>query len=210
MVDKLSNYILNNFLYKDEEISSEQREIMLFGLTRILEDIPKYTLIILISVLLGVIKEVALVFLITVFYKFCVGGAHARTNIGCFILSTIYFLSPVFVSKYLNLSNNLIYLLSILIFVFSLYVILKIAPADTEEIPILNKKRRKLMKILAIVNLIILYALAFIIKNNFFSKLVLMSILYVNIMTTKPIYRLLRCKYSYESEEFKEYFKTDI
>ena len=204
MVDKLSNYILNNFLYKDEEISSEQREIMLFGLTRILEDIPKYTLIILISVLLGVIKEVALVFLITVFYKFCVGGAHARTNIGCFILSTIYFLSPVFVSKYLNLSNNLIYLLSILIFVFSLYVILKIAPADTEEIPILNKKRRKLMKILAIVNLIILH--------SHIKQLtpVLMSILYVNIMTTKPIYRLLRCKYSYESEEFKEYFKTDI
>ena len=45
MVDKISNYILDNLLYKDEKVEGDEREIMLFGVTRIVEDIPKYTLL---------------------------------------------------------------------------------------------------------------------------------------------------------------------
>ena len=45
MVDKISNYILDNILYKNEKIEGDKREVMLFGVTRIVEDIPKYLII---------------------------------------------------------------------------------------------------------------------------------------------------------------------
>ena len=53
MVEKMSEYIIDNFLYKGENISGDEREVMSFGITRILEDIPKYTAIFFISLFLN-------------------------------------------------------------------------------------------------------------------------------------------------------------
>ncbi len=206
MVDKISNYILDNLLYKDEKVEGDEREIMLFGVTRIVEDIPKYTLIILISCYLGVIKRVGIVFLITLLYKVFVGGAHARTNLGCFVVSTLYFLIPAFLPKYLNIGNKVIYILYSIVFIFSLYVIINIVPADTEEIPILNKNKRKLMKCLAFISLIGIYILVLIINNNVLYKITLTTVFLIDLVAIKPVYKMFRCKYSYESEEFKDYF----
>lgn len=206
MVDKISNYILDNLLYKDEKVEGDEREVMLFGVTRIVEDIPKYTLIILISCYLGVIKRVGIVFLITLLYKVFVGGAHARTNLGCFVVSTLYFLIPAFLPEYLNIGNKVIYILYSIVFIFSLYVIINIVPADTEEIPILNKNKRKLMKCLAFISLIGIYILVLIINNNVLYKITLTTVFLIDLVTIKPVYKMFRCKYSYESEEFKDYF----
>lgn len=206
MVDKISNYILDNLLYKNEVVEGDERDIMLFGITRIVEDIPKYALIILTSCLLGKIKRVAIVFLITLMYKVFVGGAHARTNIGCLIFSTLYFLIPAFLPEYLNIKKEVIYLLYFLVFTFSLYVIINISPADTEEIPILNKSKRKIMKCLAFTSLIIICILVFAINNPIFSKITLMTVFLIDLAATKLSYKMFRCKYSYESEEFKNYF----
>lgn len=206
VVDKISNYILDNLLYKDEKVEGDEREIMLFGVTRIVEDIPKYTLIILISCYLGVIKRVGIVFLITLLYKVFVGGAHARTNLGCFVVSTLYFLIPAFLPEYLNIGNKVIYILYSIVFIFSLYVIINIVPADTEEIPILNKNKRKLMKCLAFISLIGIYILVLIINNNVLYKITLTTVFLIDLVTIKPVYKMFRCKYSYESEEFKDYF----
>lgn len=206
MVDKISNYILDNLLYKDEKVEGDEREIMLFGVTRIVEDIPKYTLIILISCYLGVIKRVGIVFLITLLYKVFVGGAHARTNLGCLVVSTLYFLIPAFLPEYLNIGNKVIYILYSIVFIFSLYVIINIVPADTEEIPILNKNKRKLMKCLAFISLIGIYVLVLIINNSVLYKITLTTVFLIDLVAIKPVYKMFRCKYSYESEEFKDYF----
>lgn len=206
MVDKISNYILDNLLYKDEKVEGDEREIMLFGVTRIVEDIPKYTLIILISCYLSVIKRVGIVFLITLLYKVFVGGAHARTNLGCFVVSTLYFLIPAFLPEYLNIGNKVIYILYSIVFIFSLYVIINIVPADTEEIPILNKNKRKLMKCLAFISLIGIYILVLIINNNVLYKITLTTVFLIDLVAITPVYKMFRCKYSYESEEFKDYF----
>ena len=49
MVEKMSSYIVDNMLFKGETIDSDKREVMMFGITRILEDVPKYVLIFLIA-----------------------------------------------------------------------------------------------------------------------------------------------------------------
>ena len=55
MVDKISNYILDNVLYKNEKIEGDSREIMLFGITRIVEDVPKYIVILAIGLIYNII-----------------------------------------------------------------------------------------------------------------------------------------------------------
>ncbi|MEG2310396.1 MAG: accessory gene regulator B family protein [Clostridia bacterium] len=209
MIEKMSIYILDNLLYKNEKVEGDQRDIMLFGITRIIEDVPKYSAIFLICLFLNILKEAGIVLLITILYKSFTGGAHARSNITCFITSTIFFVTPVLLAKYIIIPQSVIYILYGLLFIFSLYVIIKRVPADTEEVPVINKNKRKKMRAFATSTLILIYIFViFFLNNIIISKLILITLFYINLFTTKPMYRLFKCKYSYESDEFKEYFQN--
>ncbi len=204
MIEKMSNYILDNFLYRNEKVIGDEREVMLFGITRILEDIPKYTIIFLLACVLNILQYVGIILVITMIYKIFVGGVHARTNLGCLISSIIYFILPVYLAKYININ---IYLLSAITLLSSLFVIWKIAPADTEEIPILKKDKRNKLKIIGLISVLFIIAFNLLeIENLYIQNIILVTIMFINLCTTKPVYKFYKCKYSYESEEFKEYY----
>lgn len=209
MVEKISNYIVNDLLYKGESVEQEQKEIVLYGVTKIIEDVPKYIGIFFICYFLGIVKESFIILLVSIFYKFFIGGVHARTNIGCFIFSTIYFVAPSLLMKYLIINKATLLTLYVITFLTSIYVILKIAPADTEEVPILKKKKRNQNKVLAGIFLILMYLIMIIfVKNIQINFLITITILLINILTIKIVYKFFKCKYSYESEEFKDLYNT--
>lgn len=204
----MSGYIVDNMLYKDEDIDPDQREIMMFGVTRVLEDIPKYLLIFIVSLLLGILKEVGVVFWVTTLYKTFLGGAHARTNFTCSIFSSIFFITPSLISKYIKLNDMTFYISLALISLFSLYVILKYAPSDTEEVPVLSKNKRITMKVLAIISQIIIdISLVLFIKDNIIKQIILITMLYSNFMATNIAYKILKCTRSKDSKEFSKYFE---
>lgn len=209
MIEKVSDFIVCDMLYKNETISCEQKEVMTFGVRRILEDIPKYVAIICICTYLNLLLELVIVILVTAFYKSYIGGAHAKTNLICFISSTIIFLAPILIPKYITFSKFSMYILDILVLVSSAYIIIKVAPGDTEEIPILKRKRRNKMKIKATIIFTFLYFSAvFFINNLYFTQIVLLTILFINLMATNLAYKMFGCKHSYESEEFVQYFNS--
>lgn len=211
MTEKISNYLLDNFLYKGEKIEGDQREVMLFGITRILEDLPKYLFVFIVSLFFHILPQVGIVMAVTVLYKIVVGGAHARTNTECFIYTSLYFFIPVIIGKFVNVSSVFIYIAAAIIYLYSLFVVYKHVPADTEEIPILNKEKRKKYKIYALIFLTLIYVASFIIfrYNSEISKIVFSTVFLINFFTSKFMYKILRCKHSYESEEFKEYYNVN-
>lgn len=211
MTEKISNYLLDNFLYKGEKIEGDQREVMLFGITRILEDLPKYLFVFIVSLFFHILPQVGIVMAVTVLYKIVVGGAHARTNTECFIYTSLYFFIPVIIGKFVNVSSVFIYIAAAIIYLYSLFVVYKHVPADTEEIPILNKEKRKKYKIYALVLLTLIYVASFIIfrYNSEISKIVFSTVFLINFFTSKFMYKILRCKHSYESEEFKDYYNVN-
>ena len=73
MTEKISNYLLDNFLYKGEKIEGDQREVMLFGTTRILEDLPKYLFVFIVSLFFHILPQVGIVMAVTVLFKIVVG-----------------------------------------------------------------------------------------------------------------------------------------
>lgn len=208
MIEKISNYIVYNLLLDSKPYDEDYVEVMRFGVTRILEDIPKFICIFFMCYFLGIVNELFVVLAVTLFYKAFVGGAHARTNIGCFLISTFYFIMPIILAKYINYDINIFYLIYSITIMFSLYIIVKIAPADTEEIPIINKRKRRNLKICAGISLIIITILIPLFINYIiYMKTILYTILLVNIFTLKPMYRLLKCKYGIESEEYGGFYK---
>lgn len=208
MVERISNYLVDNIICKGETITDDEKDVLNFGVTRIVEDVPKYIIMLTIALLTNTIKELGLVFLIMVVYKTFIGGAHARTNLICLISSNITFFTPIIISKLIDINNVVLTVMYITIAIISLLVIYFIAPADTEEVPIINAKKRKMLKFKGFISLTIIYTILILfINNSDIKEIVLFTILLIDIYATKPIYRLFKCKYSYESEEFKEYFE---
>lgn len=208
MVEKISNSILN--ILSDKDDSEEQKEILLFGITRIVEDIPKYIGMIIICLLLGVLKEFAIVMGVTMIYKTFTGGVHLHTNIGCFIGSMLSMLSCIYLPMLLVKITSLIIPFYVFVYIFSIYVILVYVPADVPEIPIINKGRRKRDKIMSFIVLNLLYILCLVVINNpVYVVIVLVTILNIDIMTTRTIYKLFKNEYGYETYVPDELLMTE-
>lgn len=208
MVERISNYLVDQVICKGENVSEDEREIISFGVTRIVEDVPKYIIMIMIAIITNTLVEFGIVCLVTIVYKTFIGGAHARTNMSCLVSSNIIFFTPIILSKYIEWNKAVINSIYGIVFLISIFVIKYIAPADTEEVPILNKKRRKSMKMQGGISLISIYIIALVfIKDINIKEVIVFTIAMIDIYATKPMYRIYKCKYSYESEEFKEYFE---
>ena len=207
MVERISKKILN--ILSDENDSEEQKEILLFGITRIVEDVPKYLAIIIICLILGVMKEFLVVMTVTALYKTFMGGVHLHTNIGCFIASLISILSCIYLPMLLEEYPKILIVLSIFkntfpikytCYIFSIYCILVYVPADVPEIPIINKKRRKRDKIMSNIMLNLLFIVSFcVVKDSRYILTIIITILSIDIMTTRTIYKIFKSEYGYEA-----------
>lgn len=198
MIEQISNNLLK--LLSDEKDTCEQKEILLFGITRIVEDVPKYIALILISLFLGVIKELAIVYGVIITYKSFVGGVHLKTNIGCFVWTLISNLACIYIPMLLDFAIKELTLMYIIVYVFSIYIIITYVPADVPEIPIVNKKRRIRDKIMSFIMLNMLYLIAILfIKNTYYSSIIIITIFNIDIMTIRLIYKLFKNEYGYET-----------
>lgn len=198
MIEKVSNKILE-YVTSDKN-SLEEREILLFGITRIVEDIPKTIGIVIIGLILGIIKEMLIVTLVVILYKTLTGGVHAKTNWGCFVYSVVFYLAIIYTSKILLLAGVAKYSIYAIIYIFSLYTIFVYVPADVPEIPKVNRELRKTLKTKSIIMLNIIYIITMIfIKNVMVQNLIIYSLFYIGIMTTRTIYKLFKTNYGFET-----------
>lgn len=180
------------------EIDDERAEIINYGLQLVLGEIPKIFLIFIFSYLLGVFKLTLLSFLFIMPYRMVSGGTHLQTHIGCIIATSVFYIGNAAISQYLVWGNSLIkYITVFLIWVFSLIMINKYAPADTEAVPILRKKERKIKQILSYIFMTITLSLGVIIKNNTISNLLIIGTFLQTITITKLMYKLTKNKYGY-------------
>lgn len=198
MIEKISNKILE--LISNKNQTEEEKEILLFGITRIVEDIPKTIGIVIIGLILGIIKEMAIVTLIIMLYKTFTGGVHAKTNWGCFAYSLIFYLAIIYSAKYLVFAGIVKYSIYAIIYIFSMYTIFVYVPADVPEIPKVNLKLRKQLKIKSIVMLNLIYLVSLVIlKDVLIQNLVIYSVFYISIMTTRTIYKIFKAEYGFET-----------
>lgn len=198
MIEKISQKILN--ILSDDSDDEEQREILLFGITRIVEDIPKYVALITICVLLGIIKEFAVVMLVTAAYKTFTGGLHLHTNLGCFIGSLTSILTCIYLPELMGNFEYTLIPIYVFVYIFSLYIIWVYVPADVPEIPVVNEKRRKRDKIMSLIVLNLLFFLAVVvIKNNYYSSMIIVTVFSIDIMTTRTMYKIFKNEYGYET-----------
>lgn len=198
MIEKICLTLTNKIRKEIPEIDDERAEVINYGLQLVIGEIPKILLIFVISYILGVFKLTVLSFLFIMPYRMFSGGTHLHSHIGCIIATSIFYIGNAVISQYITWNSNLIkYITIFIIWTFSMVMIQKYAPADTEAVPILRKKERKMKKIFSFISMTISLCLCLIIKNNTISNLLIIGTFLQTITITKTMYKLTKNKYGY-------------
>lgn len=184
----------------NKDLSQRDIDKIKYGLEGLYLTITKLIFIIIVSIILGIWKETLLLILIFNGIRLTAFGVHAKRSIDCLVSSTLFFiLFPIICIK---LTIPLI--VKIILFIPLTVLIGILSPADTEKRPLINKKKRKIYKILSIIISIIYMTIAIVIKNNIFSNCFIFAIV-IQIIIMLPItYKIFGVSYNnYKTYEVK-------
>ena len=184
----------------NKDLSQRDIDKIKYGLEGLYLTITKLIFIIIVSIILGIWKETLLLILIFNGIRLTSFGVHAKRSIDCLISSTLFFiLFPIICIK---LSIPLI--VKVILFIPLTVLIGIFAPTDTEKRPLINKKKRKIYKILSIIISIIYMTIAIVIKNNILSNCFIFAIV-IQIIIMLPItYKIFGVSYNnYKTYEVK-------
>ena len=184
----------------NKDLSQRDIDKIKYGLEGLYLTITKLIFIIIVSIILGIWKETLLLILIFNGIRLTAFGVHAKRIIDCLISSTLFFiLFPILCIK---LTIPLI--VKIILFIPLTVLIGIFAPADTEKRPLINKKKRKIYKIISIIISIIYMTIAIVIKDNTLSNCFIFAIV-IQIIIMLPItYKIFGVSYNnYKTYEVK-------
>ena len=199
MIDKFCDFITRKIKENVENIDKEKELVIDFGVRLIFGELPKILLLLIIGFIFGIGWYTLIFFFLLAPYRSFTGGFHLKTHLGCMITTSILYLVPVILAKYINISNNnILYIMAVLIGLFSIFIITKYAPADTENIPILSKKERKSKKAKAFILLTILLLISILSPNQIISWALVYGIFLQNLTVMPIAYKLTNTKHGYE------------
>ena len=198
MIDRICTFLTNKIRKEMPEIDDERAEVIHYGLQNIVGEIPKVFIMLGIAYILGIFKLALFTFVALFPYKGASGGVHLKTHLGCIIVTTAFYCIIPFVSQYFILPTTIKYIIIALVWIFGMIMIKLYAPADTEDVPILEKKVRRKKQIVSYITFTVGLLVAAIIKDNVISNILILANLFQTITITKFIYKLANNKYGYE------------
>ena len=196
IVNKIMSYIKNNTEYDDIKLKEIE-----YGIVSIYITISKIIVVLLISLLLGIFKEVLIFMLFFNILRTTGFGLHATKSWMCWISSIIIFIGIPLICKYIFLH---IYI-KVVICIFGVIFMYKNAPADTKKKPIVNRKRRLILKLISTGFAILFSISAIVINNNFLSNCLIFALILENVMIAPTTYKIFKLPYNNYIQFLKEH-----
>lgn len=204
MIDKFCLYLTNKIRKEMPEVDDERAEVILYGVQLIVGEVPKIFLMFALGFLLGLWWQTILAFFLILPYKVCSGGFHLKTHLGCFLCTNIVYCGNAILSSVFTFQNEFAKMITIIsIWIAGIILVSIYAPADTENLPILTKKERRIKKILSYVFLSINMLGAIFVPNKIITNILIFGTIIQTISITRIAYVLTKNKYGYE-----EYLKA--
>lgn len=172
-----------------------------YGLEGIYLSVTKLIVIIAISLILGVFKEMMVMLLIFNTLRTTGFGLHATKSWICLVSSTAVFILCPIIAKIITINT----ITKVILAIISTICIFLYAPADTSKRPLINKKKRNIYKFITTISCIILNLIAIIIKNNVLSNLMIFGILTEVVMILPLTYKIFNLSYN----NYKNYKLTN-
>lgn len=170
-----------NNTYSDEDI-----EKLKYGLEGIYLTFTKLIIIVILSIVLGIWKEMIVVLILFNIIRFPAFGFHANNSITCLLFSIFLFLGLTYCMVHIHISFNM----KIIISLICLFHYIVFAPADTPKRPLTNKKKRQIRKFFSILLAFIYILTSFIITDETISVLILTALVIEAIMISPITYKI--------------------
>lgn len=170
-----------------------------YGLEGLYLTITKLIVIIGVSIILNMFKEVIFLLILFNIIRYFGFGIHAKRSIECLITSLIIFIIIPYVLLHIQVSREAMLLIGIVLIISYLMW----APADTVKRPLPNNKKKKIRKIMTIVIGIIYLCLSLVVPNYKISILFLTAMIIQTIVICPITYMLLR-------QPYNNYRKSDV
>ncbi len=198
MIDKICDYLTNKIKMKIPDINDERAEVINYGIHLLVGEIPKTFIFIAIAFLLGILKEFFITILVIFPYRAFSGGFHLKTHLGCIIGTSFMYCGIPFASKYIVLNEISKYIICLLVWIFGMIMCKLYAPADTENVPILRKKDRRMRQIVSYIILTITLIIGIFIKEPVISNIILLGMLIQSMMISRLAYTITNSRYGHE------------
>lgn len=196
MKDLIINNTMN-FISKYNKYDDIKLEELEYGLVSIYLLVSKLIIIIILSLLLGIFREMIIFTLLYIPIRAVSFGLHASKSWICLLASTLTFIGVPILATYIETPIIIKSVIGIIV----ILLIFKNAPADTHKRPIISLKRRLFFKYLSVIFSIIYVCLALTIKNVFIANCLLMALITQCFLTSPTIYKLFKLPY----DNYKNY-----
>ena len=181
MKDKILNFVVD-FLNSQGEYSKKDLLKIRYGLEGIYLTITKLLIILVVSLLMSITKEIVICLLLFNIIRYFSFGFHAEKSYECLILSLLNFI----VIPYLLLNFYRPFIIDIILAAFCLILLGIFSPADTVKRPLKSKKKRTFRKLVTLIVGSIYFTLMIIFRNHYISDL-LLCVLVVDVIVVNPI-----------------------
>ena len=190
-----------NIIKKNKNYSNEKLAEIEYGLTGLYLTLSKLIVIITISCIIGIFKEMIIFLTLYNILRMPSFGIHATKSWICLISSTAIFIILPLICINIKIATWL----KIIIGIVGIILMFKNSPADTKKRPIVNPKRRVVYKSLSTTFSIVFIILSIIINNNFISNCFVFSLILQNILISPITYKIFNQPYN----NYKEFLKLN-
>ena len=201
MKKKFINYSLN-YIESKKSLSNLEKKKLKYGLEGFYNLFTKLIVMIILSLIFNLTRELLLLILIYSFLRLYGFGIHAKKTWQCWITTIPIYIGGCFIIKYLTLSPLLINI----IWLFGFISFLLFAPADTKSRPLIHKEKRIRAKILSIIIIIILYLINYFYPNQVLLNTSLYALIIQSIVINPLTYKLFNEPYN----NYKAYQKNMV
>lgn len=192
----MKEYVVKNSLCLIKKYNPTIDQISLaeieYGLVGIYLTITKIIVILLLACILKIIPEVIIFMIVFNIIRTCSFGLHATKSWICLISSILIFILVPIVCQYISLTSNMKFLIGII----TIFFIYKNSPADTRKRPIVDKKRRRIYKLLSTIITITFIILSLCINSNFLSNCFIFAPIVQCFLISPMVYKLFHLPYN--------------
>ena len=174
-----------------EDLSEQKLAEINYGIAVFITNSYKMLLIFILAILLNIFEYFLIAFVSFGALRTFASGVHAKREWTCLPASILLFFGIL----YLGMTIELNIYVSSIIFAICFWAMLRYAPADTEEKPIVNRKLRRKLKIMSCITILILYAITLYNLGTSVSSIIVFSTLIESVLILPLTYKLAGSMY---------------
>lgn len=136
-IEEICGKISNN-IAQELNLDDDKKSVINYGIFALIQMGICIALVIIFGMIFNVAVEAIIISLIISTLRKSSGGAHASTPRICAIIGTIVSVGMGLISKHINVNCSFVILFGSIIFIWSYYILYKLAPVDSIAKPIKN------------------------------------------------------------------------